>query len=151
MNCNIWFHRRISHLAAVAIAVTLAMLCVPRDGCCEDEKIENMAKDILAKMKTGNFESIPEKFEELGQSFELVDDPVAAGRKFFKVFINEVNAQYGLSLTVSQACELIRDKSLQLSPEYQERLSQTIELLGAEDSVSEMTPKELQRGRQSRS
>ena len=138
MNCNIWFHRCINPLASIAITATLAMLCVPRDGCCVDETIESLAKDILVEMEAGNFESLPGKFKEVERFFETSDDPIAEGRKLFKAFINEANAHYGLSLTVSQACQLIKDRLLLRVPlESQESLLLAIELLCAEGSAQE--------------
>ena len=142
MNCNLWFHRCINPLASIAITVILAMLCVPLDGCCVDETIESVAKDILVEMEAGNFESLPGKFKEIERFFEMSDDPIAEGRKLFKAFINEASAQYGLSLTVSQACQLIKDRLLLRVPlESQESLLLAIELLCADGSAQEREEK----------
>ena len=125
-------HWRMASLTTVSICI----LCsIPWDGCCiasdDSSESQEFASEILSQVGAYNTNALMEEFDQLDKVLETSEDPLAEGRKFLDAFIREVNAQYGLALTISEACKLVRENLhiLQIPLEVQNAILATIELL----------------------
>lgn len=131
---GVFFAGRYRRLAAVATAGFCILCYIPHAGFCEMDQGPDgcvLAKEILNLADSGNIDSIKSGFDQLETAVDSAEDPLAEGRKFLHSFIEELNARYGLALTIQDACKIVRENihTLQIPLETQNLLLITIELL----------------------
>lgn len=130
---------RYRRLASIATS-TLCILCyIPQQEVCVsgiDSESNFLADKILNQGDHNNAEAISRDFDELEEILSLSEDPLAEGLKFLNSLITELNFRYGLSLTVIDACKLVRENlhTLQIPLEAQNAILQTIELLETQEN-----------------
>ena len=108
----------------VTLAVTFACIfcSLPEKGIC------GSTGEILNQP---NVDSVKAEFDQLHNVLSTSANPLNEARNFFQSFVNEINAKYGMTLTVPEAYQLIRVNlhSLQISTEVQNAILATLELL----------------------
>ena len=128
-------------LASIAIT-SVCFLCIPLNISCNEGLTES--RDILdaaiTQIKDDNPAGLIEKLDQLENRFEASNDPLEEGRKFLKNFINDINGQYSLSLTIQDACVLIEENLhiLELPEEFKRIILNTVDLYKTDSRVPEI-------------
>lgn len=129
-------------LASVTITSTCILCTIPVNGIClaNDDSLEStqLANEILAQLDFQNIDSLLEKFDQFESVLDASTDPLTEGRAFLTSFVNGINAQYGLTLTLHDACALVQEnlQALNLPEETQKIILATIELYMSDSSLS---------------
>ncbi len=110
---------RLVSIIAIAIAIYL-----PSSGFCETRNFFDQPEDELKQALIERFDKLEEKTRESKQ-------PFLEGYHFLETFIEEINAQYGCSFTMLEACTLVRTNldQFQLPPKAQSALIKLIEFI----------------------
>ena len=115
------------------LAALVSVICIADFSPISAATLETQtrAANILNHVADANEVGLVEDFDNLNKMICSSNDPLVEGRAFMQNFINEVNAQYGLSLAISDACNLVRDNihTLQFPEETQSIVLRAIELL----------------------
>ncbi len=119
--------------------ISVCMACfLPLSGVCldigESSESKNLVSQILVQVDAPNSDALVDEFDKLEDILDASSDPLAEGRTFLDKFLNEINAKYGLNLTIQDACKLVRENlhTLQLHEETQRIILATIELYGSD-------------------
>ena len=140
---NVWsiFHLSLyRRLASVTITSTCVLCTIPLNGIClaNDDSLKStqLANEIIAQIDSQNLDSLLKKFDQLEEVLDASTDPLTEGRAFLTSFINGINAQYGLTLTLLDACLLVQEnlQALNLPEKMQKTILATIELYMADSS-----------------
>jgi hypothetical protein len=124
-------------MASVAATSICILCCIPLDAVClVTDELPNSprpASEILNQINAHNPDVLIEEFDRLNDVFDESGESLAEGRKFLQSFIEEVNSRYGLTLTMSEACKLVRENlhTLQVPLETQNIILTTIRSLEA--------------------
>lgn len=94
------------------ILISIYLLFFPIKGFTT---IEYSSHRIINQVRSGTATQVFDTFLGIGASLEQADMPFSESQKFLQSLIEEINAQYGMSLTKKDACRLIRE-NLQLIP-----------------------------------
>ena len=137
MVCNVrffYFARYYWRMASVATTSVCILCCIPQSGICYagDASIETqrLASEILNSVEICDVSGVSEQFDKLAEIADASENPLAESQKFLQIFIEELNAQYALNLTIQDACKLIRENIhvLNIPEEIQEIVLSAIEL-----------------------
>jgi hypothetical protein len=127
--CYFGWHRRLASLGAIIWGTFL----LPQVGWSStiDEEPSRIVEQILLKVDLGDTAGLQGQCDEVEASIQVSQDPVRKSRDFLMSFIAEVNARYGLSLTVLEASSLVRENLhlLPLSLEEKASLLMAVDLL----------------------
>ena len=122
--------------------LTCICLCfaIPYSGYC------NAAQNLLSYAKGSQTENVQKEIEELQQSILSSKDPALESRKFLQSFIDEINIQYGMQLTIADACRLLRENLhlLQIPKEFEGDFLTAIELFESEPIVTKWQSAKLE-------
>lgn len=124
-------------LASINIVrVFLFLSCIPNDAYSESI-VQQVAGEILTQAQIGNEAVVLQKFNELEITLRGSENSLTEGRKFLESFINELNIRYSLNLTISDACQLVRENLhlFQVSPEIANSLLAVTQVLEKEDPL----------------
>jgi hypothetical protein len=110
--------RRISTLAINSIC----LLCtVPQESFCliEGSASKQIGTEILNSLVSCDENRLIKQFDQLEKAIDASADPLGESRAFLASFIEQMNIQYGLNLTIQDACALVRENlhALQLPVE----------------------------------
>lgn len=128
-------YQRMAYLKIISIWILCSL---PLHGICldigESSESKKLANEIMVQVNDPNSDALVEGFDKLEDILDASPDPVAEGRTFLNTFLNEINSQYQLNLTIQDACKLIRENlhTLPLPEESQKILLATIELYGSD-------------------
>jgi hypothetical protein len=100
------------HYTLKWIVISVYLLFLPIKGFAT---IEYSSNRIINQVRSGSSTQVFDTFLGIGASLEQADMPFAESQKFLQSLIEEINAQYGMSLTKKDACRLIRE-NLRLIP-----------------------------------
>lgn len=131
---NIFYIGRHKWVVSLKVASICLLGSIPLNGICfEDKELpdsQKIANEILNQVDTQNLDPLFEEFDKLEKIFDASTDPIDEGRQFLRSFINEINTRYGLTLTLRDACKLVRENlnNLNLPEELQKIILNTIEL-----------------------
>ena len=127
------YHGLFRRISSVAIASASVLCAVPQLGICA-ESTAHLVKDI----SDGNLSDLTKRFDHLEETVRLSENPQFECCNFIKSLINEININYGLDLTVRDACLIIRDRlhSLGLPPETQSALFNTIIMIETDSALT---------------
>lgn len=91
---------------------------------------------IINQVQAGNRNEVFNAFMEAGVSVQQIETPFSMLQKFLESLIEEINSQYGISLTKKDACRLIRENLhlISLPSESSSSLFSVIQLLEFEVS-----------------
>lgn len=122
-----------SYYWRLASIVSSICLCMPYSVFCIDNDAfppVKSANDLLTKVEFSDMGAVMNQCNEIEKSINVRQDQLAESRKFLQSFINELNVRYGLSLTVHEACQLVKTNLdvLQITPEQKESLMLAIKL-----------------------
>jgi len=103
------------------VSVTMACAVCTATPICATDLAPDEIQNQCCSMDPGDLIA---KFDKLEGAFEMASIPIEEGRKFLESFIIEINAKHGLSLTLQDACRLVRENIhiLQIPHEMQEVL-----------------------------
>ena len=115
MASNVWslfyfsWYRR---LASVTIWASLLYFSLQSGECAINDEFKNtkLIDGILNPVNYRDENLLTSKFDQLETIFESALRPASEGLNFLHSFIDEINSQYGLSLTLQDACKLIKEK-----------------------------------------
>lgn len=133
-------------LSTVTTTVICLICCTPQQGICAAIPIEQVAMN-LANFKRDLFPpalcigcpSPPSLERSFGDLTEVIcdsTDPLKTTRQFFLAFIDQLNQMNGTSLTVEEACRIIRQNIDLMPAEHRESL-----FLGIQSIESNELPK----------
>jgi len=113
-------------VASIALTSACILCCIPQHAYCLTN--ESIAKQLL---ETSDIDLLKDQLDVLELSMEKSDDAIAEGRQFIEAFLAQINSQYGISLSISQACQLVKENlpTLNLPTETKESLLIAIDLL----------------------
>jgi hypothetical protein len=113
---------------------------IPYSGYC------NAAQNLLSYAERSQTENVQQEIEELQDSILSSKDPVLESRKFLQSFIDEINIQYGMQLTMADACRLLRENLhlLQMPKESEGDFLAAIELFESEPPVTKWQSTQLE-------
>jgi hypothetical protein len=122
-------HRRV---ATIILLATCMLCCIPQNVFCLTQ--ETIARELL---ETTDEAQLKDQFDALEQSIKQSDDSMAAGRKFLESFLAQIKSQYGVSLTIPEACRLIKENlhMLEIPPETKEPLLNLIKTLSPRSNL----------------
>lgn len=128
--------RRISSVAVIGVCILCSF---PHSALClaiDESSSKEFVGGIINNISDGDSNRLIERFDELEGAIHSSENPLQESRKFLQSFIEEINKRYGLNLTIQEACALVRENlhALQLPPETQHLLLETIVLLEADFS-----------------
>jgi len=131
----------IQRLALLTISGIFVFFSAPQEGLClafNKNDPHEFVSGIITGIEENNPDLLEERFDELEDSIQSSEDPLAEGRIFLQCFIEEINAQYGLNLTLQDACILVRNNlhTLELPKEIEEVVLATIELMESDSRSS---------------
>lgn len=139
---------RCRRLASILILGFCVVFSIHQVGFCsevEKNEIFDQMTNILKPENIKDPESVLAEFDKIEEEFKLSSSPVEEVRVLFRAFVNEINARYGLGLTVSSACELIKNNlsGLQINQEDQTLIHALVELIesGSSQSFRELIEK----------
>jgi hypothetical protein len=118
-----------------AATTCLSLLCsLPHEGICSTP---DLAKEIVKNAENVNPEIFLNQIDQLEKELENADDTLAECRAFLRVLVAEMNAQYGISLTLQELCQTIRENldAFQIPDENRAEFLEALDLLEAEDSL----------------
>jgi hypothetical protein len=129
---------------AYIITTTLFLCCCPSVNANSSLQPQELAVQVLDQVDAQNSNALIEQFDVLDEAFS--ENALAQGRKFLEAFIVEVNSKYGLNLTTTDACKLVRENlhTLNLSEDLQKVVLSTIKLYEPDLQPTEV-PKEVSR------
>lgn len=113
-------------LAFVTITSFLLFFSVTA-SCLENKTVEINGFINEALFVTNNSSHL-RKFDELEKVIESSTDRLSEGKRHFEVFIKEIESSYGISLTIQEACLLIRENLHALPEENRELVLEATEL-----------------------
>ncbi len=119
--CSRFFRTGFSSRLVSIIAISIGLF---NSGFCYAMNLFDRPEDELKKVLLERFDELEEKAKESKQ-------PFLEGYHFLETFIEEMNAQYQCSLTMSEACALVRANldQFQLPPKAQDALIKLIEFI----------------------
>jgi hypothetical protein len=108
---------------------------------------ETQAKKLISSVHLGNRESLIQQFQELDSSLQASQGSLAECRKFLESFIHEMNTRYGMSLTLAEACRLIRNNfhTLSIPPDMQGPFRIALELFDPDTNLTSQVDSYLER------
>ncbi len=95
----------VKRVAALAVTSVSLLCCNQLEGVGSQE----IASDLLIQVENQNADGALGVMDRLGEMIEASEDPLAESRKFLQTFLKELNAKYGLNLTLHDACRFVRD------------------------------------------
>jgi len=129
--CSIFRHCGCSRISS--IATSLCILCTfPHQGFgIECGSSDEMGRVILSCVTTGDEILLTKRFDDLEKIFDSSENPFQESHVFLTSLIDQINTQYGMNLTIRDACVLLRQNmnTLQLTPDAQDILLDTIDWL----------------------
>ncbi|MDE3046147.1 MAG: hypothetical protein KGJ02_05845 [Verrucomicrobiota bacterium] len=119
----------------MASLIAILLCFFPQKGHSLSSDTSHLAKSLLDRLETYDTRFNQAPFDELQQFFSNSEDPLLTAQDFFKAFLQEINTRYRLSLTLSEACQKIRENYslLSLSQEGQETFLAVLEVLESEN------------------
>lgn len=136
---DIFLFGRNQRMASLATTCLYLLCFLPLTGIWStDSKTTNLVNEILDQTDAKNADLAISKFDKLEETLKDSEDPLVEGRKFLQSFIEEINVRYGFTLTIHDACKLVRENlhALQIPLEAQNALLMTIELLESDSGPS---------------
>ena len=123
-------------MASITVAGSCILCCISPNSACYGAEPQTFAREILNQAQDQNPDAVIERFDQFDESLLAAEDPLAEGRKFLQAFIDEINVQYGLALTIPEACKLVRANmhTLSLPVETENLVLATIALLEIDSS-----------------
>lgn len=120
-------------MASITLIATLVFSFFIQNALWADS--EDIAKEILEIQDT---DILKDRFDHIGQLIGESEDPIAESRKFIEAFLDQIRSKFGIRLSVSEACQLIKENfaSLNLPPETQEALLMAIDILSPEKPIT---------------
>lgn len=105
--------------------LTLSCFALPVQGTARlqpDRSFEQQAQP--------DYDRFERKFEDLEKALQNAEDPLAEGMKFIQSILDEVEAAYGVRITLAEACQMVKDNidQLELPPEARESVLAVIEI-----------------------
>jgi hypothetical protein len=144
INRDVFITGRYCRMVAIATLNVYMLCCIPWNGSClensESQESQRIVGEIVHHIDSQNSESLTKKFDKLNKIFDSSKDSPADGRLFLHTVIKELNDKYGVKLTLSGACKLVRENlsALNLSEEFQNVLLSAIELYESDPMVVEV-------------
>ena len=131
-----------------SIATLICTLCYfPNIGFCAADVVPSgcLVSDIFVQATNGDEGALVSKFDEIDQSLKTTDPLIQNGQELLQAFVDQVNLHYGLSLTLMDACQLIKEHAhlLQLSPEAEASILAAIDLLEKQNDLSQNSDPEV--------
>jgi hypothetical protein len=119
-------------VASIALASAGILCYVPQYAYCLTN--ETIAKELL---KTSDIDLVKDQLDALELSMKKSDNAILEGRQFIEAFLAQINSQYGISLSIPQACQLVKENlpTLNLPTETKESLLITIDFLALEEAA----------------
>jgi len=119
---------KISKITMVAICLLSSL---PQEGFCASIPIEQIAVNLvpfnpidalpLASIQYQPIiKRIESSFADLAEVIGGSEDPLAITRKFFQIFVDQINARNGTSYTMEESCHLLRQNMNLVPLEHQE-------------------------------
>lgn len=115
--------------------IAICLLCsLPQQGICGSISIEQIAVNLANYEPSSSVFPTPlcigigslrrpeNPFEVLTEAITEAEDPLGTTRQFFHAFLAQINAQKGTTVTIEEACQLIRQNVDLLPPEHRESL-----------------------------
>lgn len=129
---NIFNYCNYRRVASIAVIGTCVFSYFIQNAHCSAN--EDIAKEVL---ETHDTDLLKGRFDELENLIGKSDNFIRESRKFIEEFLAQVHTQYGISLSIIEACQLIIENlsSLGLPPETQESLLMAIDILLPEKPI----------------
>lgn len=95
-------------LSSLIVAVIFMLSLIPQPGICvEFSAFRELGQNILHAITTGDKVYLTQRFDDLEKIIDSSEDPFQESRAFLNSFIEQINIEYGLSLTLHDACTII--------------------------------------------
>jgi hypothetical protein len=120
-----WIHfgsyRRVSSVVVTGICI----LCsIPQEGVCAAAASESgaISAEVVHAIARGDEARLVEQFDELEKAIEASQDRLEESRKFLNSFVQQLNAQYGVTLTLEEGCALVQQNIEMFQLKEEERI-----------------------------
>ena len=127
--------------AVTLIFISTVLCCTPQSGTClsnDNSQMTRLVDKILNQVEMDGADALKKDFDELELFVDSSSVPLTEGRNFLHSFITEINARYGLALTLESACKLVRENLdiLQIPFETRDVLLKTIRVFESDSSCT---------------
>jgi len=125
--CNIFTLSSYKRMVSLILGTYLFCPLFAQQAICAPNA-SSIYQEYLRQADALDGAELTEKFDQFQESVESPWISVEEGRKFLQAFINEINTKHGMSLTLLEACKLVRENiyHLNIPSNMQEVLLKTI-------------------------